>query len=362
MLPAPPPKILANQKIAVLSPAFAAPGFAPAVHEQAIRRLCALTGCDTVEYPTTRQLGAPAPDRARDLEAAFADPRIGAIVSTIGGDDQITVIPHLDPAVLAANPKPFLGYSDNTHLHNFLSRAGVASFYGGSTQVHLGPGPAVDEVHAASLRAALLTGGLLEITEPGESEDHGVDWLDPRALTEFGTREPVPGPHDDGARGVGEDVSPWRWAGPRRAVTGRTWGGCLEVLPWVMAAGRGPADMAVLEGGVLLIETSEELPSAGEVRRLLRILGERGVLGAVDAVLAARAPTSSFEVPRGAKERARLRAEQGDVVLEEVGRYNPDAVVCVGVPFGHTRPQWVLPHGGVMTVDGVEKRVWAEYC
>ena len=119
--------------------------------------------------------------------------------------------------------------------------------------------------------------------------------------------------------------------------------------------------MAVLEGGVLLIETSEELPSAGEVRRLLRILGERGVLGAVDAVLAARPPTCSFEVPREADERARLRAEQADVVVEEVGRYNPDAVVCVGVPFGHTRPQWVLPHGGVMTVDGEARRVWAEY-
>lgn len=177
----------------------------------------------------------------------------------------------------------------------------------------------MDEVHAASLRAALLTGGRLEITEPGESEDVGVDWLDPRALTEFGTREPVPGPHDDGARGVGGGASPWRWAGPRRAVTGRTWGGCLEVLPWVMAAGRGPADMAVLEGGVLLIETSEELPRAGEVRRLLRILGERGVLGTVDAVLAARPPTSSFEAPRGAEERARLRAGQADVVLKEVG-------------------------------------------
>ena len=78
-------------------------------------------------------------------------------------------------------------------------------------------------------------------------------------------------------------------------------------------------------------------------------------------MLAARPPTSSFEAPRGAEEQARLRAEQGDVVLEEVGRYNPDAVVCVGVPFGHTRPQWVLPHGGVMTVDGAERRVWAGY-
>ena len=360
-----PPKAQPGDRIAVVSPSFAAPGFAPAMHEQAMRRLAEVTGLVPVEYPTTRQLGASPESRARDLNAAFADPQIRAVIATVGGEDQITVVGHLDADAVRADPKPFLGYSDNTNLHQWLWGNGVASFYGGSTQVHLGPGPAVDEVHAASLRAALLTGGRLEITEPGESEDHGVDWLDPRALTEFGTREPVPGPHDDGARGVGgapgAGASPWRWAGPRRAVTRRTWGGCLEVLPWVMAAGRGPADMAALEGGVLLIETSEELPNAGEVRRLLRILGEGGVLGAVDAVLAARPPTSSFEAPRGAEERARLRAEQGDVVVEEVGRYNPDAVVCVGVPFGHTRPQWVLPHGGVMTVDGEARRVWAEY-
>lgn len=251
-----------------------------------MRRLAEVTGLVPVEYPTTRQLGASPEDRARDLNAAFADPQIRAVIATVGGEDQITVIGHLDADAARADPKPFLGYSDNTNLHQWLWGNGVASFYGGSTQVHLGPGPAVDEVHAASLRAALLTGGRLEITEPGESEDHGVDWLDPRALTEFGTREPVPGPHDDGARGVGEGASPWRWAGPRRAVTGRTWGGCLEVLPW-----------------------------AGEVRRMLRILGER----AVHAVLAARPPTSSFEVPRGAVERARRRRPLGSTHRSSLG-------------------------------------------
>ena len=53
---------------------------------------------------------------ARQLHAAFADPGIRAVLATIGGDDQITVVPHLDPAVLTADPKPFLGYSDNTLL------------------------------------------------------------------------------------------------------------------------------------------------------------------------------------------------------------------------------------------------------
>lgn len=144
-------------------------------------------------------------------------------------------------------------------------------------------------------------------------------------------------------------------------MTGRTWGGNLEVLQWVLAAGRGPADVAALRGGVLLLETSEEMPSATDVRRMLRVLGERGILGEVAAVLAARPPVSDFDVRPDAEERARLRRAQADVMVETVHRYNPDAAVCVGVPFGHTRPQWILPHGGEMTVDGVEKRVWAEF-
>ena len=347
-----PPKAQPGDRIAVVSPSFAAPGFAPAVHEQAMRRLAEVTGLVPVEYPTTRQLGASPEDRARDLNAAFADPQIRAVIATVGGEDQITVIGHLDADAARADPKPFLGYSDNTNLHQWLWGLGVASFHGGSTQVHLGPGPHVDDVHAASLRAALLTGERLEVTDPGESEDVGIDWKDPRALTEFGARE---------ATWDADWGAPWRWAGPERSVTGRTWGGNLEVLQWVLTAGRFTAEPEALDGGVLLVETSEELIPAREVGWILRSLGERGILGAVDAVLAARPPVSDFDVRPDAEERARRRRAQADVVIETVQKYNPDAVVCVGVPFGHTRPQWILPHGGAMTVDGAAKRVWADY-
>jgi muramoyltetrapeptide carboxypeptidase LdcA involved in peptidoglycan recycling len=332
--------------VAVLSPSFAAPGFAPEVHEQALRRLREVTGLVPVEYPTTRRLGASAQDRAADLNAAFANPEVRAVLATIGGEDQITVVPHLDPAVVRADPKPFLGYSDNTNLLSWLWNHGIAGFYGGSTQVHLGPGPAVDEIHARSLRAALLTGERLEITEPGESEDIGRDWRDPAALSEYGEREPA---------------GPWTWAGPARAVTGRTWGGCAEVVQWILTAGRFPTDPSVLQGGVLLVETSEELIPARELGWILRSLGERGLLAAVDAVLVARPPTSSFEVRPSSPQRAARRSEQRDVAIEVVQRYNPDAVIVVGVPFGHTRPQWVLPYGGTVTVDGAVQRLWADY-
>ncbi len=341
-----PPKARPGDRIAVLSPSFAAAGAFPAVHEQAMRRLTEVTGLVPVEYPTTREVGATPRDRAADINAAFADPAIRGILAVIGGEDQITVIPHLDAELARRDPKPFLGTSDNTNLHHWLWANGIASFYGGSSQVHLGPGPGVDDIHARTLRAALITGETLEITDPGESEDVGLHWDDPRALTSFGEREPT---------------EPWSWRGPARSVTGRTWGGCIEVIEWILTAGRFPSGPEVLDGGVLIIEASEELLPARNVGWIVRSLGERGILAAVDAVLLARPPTSGFASRPAAEERAQLRAEQRDVVADLVGRYNPEAVMCAGIPFGHTRPQCIVPHGGLATVDGAARQVIADY-
>ncbi|HEY3477346.1 MAG TPA: LD-carboxypeptidase, partial [Streptomyces sp.] len=153
-----PAKPRPGDRVAILSPSSGLPGLLPLPYELGLRRLRDDFGLEPVEYPTTRRMGSTPRDRAADIHAAFADPTIKAVIASIGGDDQITVLPHLDRELLRANPKPFFGYSDNTNLLSWLWTQGVAGFYGGSTQVHLGPGPAVDEVHAASLRAALLTG------------------------------------------------------------------------------------------------------------------------------------------------------------------------------------------------------------
>lgn len=339
------PRPVPGDHVAILSPAFAAPAIAPQIHEQAMRRLRDLTGLIPVEYPTTRELDATPEARAADVNAAFADPRIRAILATIGGDDQILVVPHLDAALAQADPKPFLGYSDNTNILNWLWGLGIRGYYGGSTAVHLGPGPAVDDVHLRSLRAALLDGGALEITEPGDSEDVGRRWTDPRALTEYGDRVAT---------------EEWTWSGPAVRVEGRTWGGCLEVIDQLALADRLPTSYD-LRGGILLLETSEERPAASWVARWLRGLGERGILGAVAGVVVARPPVSDFDFRPSAEEAGSLRAAQRDVVIETVARYNPDAVVCVGVPFGHTRPQWIVPYGGAMVLDGAARTITASY-
>lgn len=339
------PKLVPGDRVAVLSPAFAAPAVAPELHDQAMRRLTELTGLIPVEFPTTRHLGASPEARAADVNAAFADPEIRAIVATIGGDDQILVVPHLDPTLALADPKPFLGYSDNTNILNWLWSLSIRGYYGGSTAVHLGPGPAIDDVHLRSLRAALLDGGEIEITEPGESEDVGRRWEDPRALAEYGDRIGTP---------------EWTWAGPAVRVEGRTWGGCLEVIDQLALADRLP-DPETLRDNILLLETSEERPAASWVARWVRGLGERGILDAVAGVVVARPPVSDFEFHPSAEEADALRAAQRDVVIETVARYNPEAVICVGVPFGHTRPQWIVPYGGTMVLDGAARTVTASY-
>lgn len=340
-----PTKAKAGDAVAVVSPSFAAPEFFPAVHEQAMRRLTEITGLVPVEYPTTRKTSSPQ-ERARDLNVAFADPEIRAVIAVIGGEDQISVIPHLDPAAVRADPKPFLGYSDNTNILNWLWNHGVAGYYGGSTQVHMGPGPGVDTCHAASLRAALISGGRMEITDPGESEDMGKRWDDPAALTHYGDREAT---------------ERWAWYGPERAVTGRTWGGCIEVIQWMLTAGRFPSDPSILDGAVLLLETSEDIIPATEFGWILRSLGERGLLSAVAAVVVARPPAQNFDMPRSPEERKAHRVEQRDTAIQITQRYNPDAVLCIGPPFGHTRPQWIVPYGGTMTIDGRLRKVWADY-
>jgi muramoyltetrapeptide carboxypeptidase len=69
--------------------------------------------------------------RARDIEQMFGDPDVDVVQVIGGGYGCSEVVSHLDLDVIAANPKPFIGYSDITVLHvAFRKHAGLVSFYG----------------------------------------------------------------------------------------------------------------------------------------------------------------------------------------------------------------------------------------
>ena len=56
---------------------------------------------------------------------AFADSSIKAIFSTVGGDESIRILPHLDLDIIRNNPKIFLGFSDMTTIHMACYQAGL---------------------------------------------------------------------------------------------------------------------------------------------------------------------------------------------------------------------------------------------
>ena len=82
---------------------------------------------------------APAAVRARDINAAFGDPGIRAIWCTRGGSTAWRLLPLLDYELIAANPKPFIGFSDVTTLHMALQqRCGLVTFHGPTANRTLG--------------------------------------------------------------------------------------------------------------------------------------------------------------------------------------------------------------------------------
>jgi muramoyltetrapeptide carboxypeptidase LdcA involved in peptidoglycan recycling len=340
-----PPKLSPGDRVAVVSPAFAAPAEFPAQHEQGLRRLREEFQLEPVEYPSTRRHSSAA-ERAADLTAAWADPSIRAVLATIGGDDQITVLRHLDPGPFRADPKPFFGFSDNTNLLNWLWTHGVAGYHGGSTMMHVARGGGLQAVSADSLRAALFTPGDLEIRPLERFTDEEVEWNEGTSLTQAPPDFPSPG---------------WFWHQPDRVVSAPAWGGSLEILHWTLAADRWVRPVEDYAGCVLLLETSEEMPSGGEVYRMLRNFGERGLLEQFPAILVATAKATVFFDPRPVEERDRYREEQREAVLRALEAYNPGALAVFGVDFGHTSPQWVLPYGGRITVDGPARRITAHY-
>lgn len=130
--PVKPAPLRTGAKLAVLSPASTPK---PELVHQGMARL------EELGYRTA--LGKHALDRGplyyagrlehrlEDLHAAFADPSIDGIICTRGGWGSAELLPYLDVALIRANPKAFIAYSDHTALHCWLHREGnLISFHG----------------------------------------------------------------------------------------------------------------------------------------------------------------------------------------------------------------------------------------
>ena len=168
-------------------------------------------------------------ERAADLNAAIRDPEVRAILCLRGGCGSLRLLADVDTDALRADPKPIIGFSDITALHQVWHQVGVPSVHG-----------AVAGSRASTVRQ-LLVG---ERGEPVRSDSAQFG----AGLTTTGT------------------------------VSGPLFGGNLDML----ARGVGVVDND-LEGHVLLLETHREV-GLGMVDRALTQLLLSGALAGVSGV------------------------------------------------------------------------------
>ena len=320
-----PRRLAPGDSVAVLSPSWGGPSVFPHVYEHGLAVL-QTWGLAVREYPSTRaeasRLRHDPRLRADDLNAAFADPSIRAIFTSIGGDDSIRLLPLLDEAVIAASPKILIGYSDTTTLLAAVRRLGMVTF------------------HGPAIMAGFSQMGAL----PREYRAHVHDMLfEPRSTHEYVAYEDYvegyPDWHDPANVGRANELLPddgWRLLQGSGRVSGELFGGCLEVLDWLRGTSAWPAGDE-WSGRLLFFEPSEEKPTPLQVARILRSFGVMGLFDRVTGVLVGRARDHTAE------EKAAIDAAIQQVIAEEFGR--PDLPIVANLPFGHTDPQWVLPLG-----------------
>jgi muramoyltetrapeptide carboxypeptidase LdcA involved in peptidoglycan recycling len=343
------PKLQRGDKVAVVSPSFAAPGVWPEVYELALTRLRDVFGLVPVEFPATKKVGASGEERAADLVAAFEDTEIKAVFASLGGDDQVTYIKNLPAEPFVNNPKPFFGFSDNSHFSNFLFLNGVPSFYGASLFTQFTIYPEMDKFTVSYLEKALFDDGEVELMESKEfcdsnlSEDGKsiVNWDQPETLSK---------------RKMYETNSGWRWDGHQNAE-GLLWGGCIECIDEMLRHGSSIPSLEQFADIVLMLESSEEMPTAENVRRVIRAFGERGILKQVQGVLVGRPKAWHFDHMNSIEKKQKFRVDQREVILKTVREYNTSIPVIQNIDFGHTDPQISMPYGSKVRIDSETKKI-----
>lgn len=334
-------KLQKGDKVAILSPSFGAPGVWPYVYELGLQRLREVFELEPVESPTTKKVGASQEERAQDLITAFEDSEIKGVITSIGGDDQVTYIKNLPTEPFVQNPKPFFGFSDSSHFMNFLWLNDIPSFYGGALFTQFAMQKQMDEYTVDYLKRAMFEEGESELQTSDIYNDEGLNWNDPNTLDQERVYE-----KNDG----------WVWDGFENGE-GVTWGGCLESIDEMLRHGVQIPSLEDFNNIVLITETSEEIPSASYVSRVYRALGERGILARIKGVMVGRPKAWEFDKQNSKEQKQEYREQQRRAILDVVRKYNPSIPVIQNMDFGHTDPQIPLPYGSPAKLDSMSKRI-----
>jgi len=114
--------------------------------------------------------------RVAELEHMFTNPAVRAVLCARGGYGANYLLPHLDVNKILANPKPFIGYSDNTCLLTWFADHGMATFHGPMAAKDFASAQGVDVdwwkavLGSDATLERTFAAGELQVVSPGTAE------------------------------------------------------------------------------------------------------------------------------------------------------------------------------------------------
>lgn len=304
--------------VGIVSPSwFGGPSFERRLN-RGIRQIEALgfrTRIGTHALQNAGWVSASAEERASDLHDMFRDPKVRAIIATIGGDHARQVLPLIDWDLIRANPRVFMGFSDITVLNVAIwTETGIVTFNGPSVMTDWAEYPAMP-AYARNAALAAITR-----PEPAGVLRSAAAWTE--ELLDWETGE------DETRARVMTPSHGWTWL-REGSAEGRLIGGCLESLQHL----RGTRWWPDFTHAILFLETAEERPSPATVDGIFSDYENMGVLGRIRGMVVAR--------PYGYTDDDRL--ELHEVIRERTARWA--IPVLADVDAGHTSPILTLPIG-----------------
>jgi muramoyltetrapeptide carboxypeptidase len=273
-------------------------GFRPKLMPNAGRKTYYLAGDDA--------------ERAADLNAAFADPKVDAVWCVRGGYGANRILPYLDYETIRKNPKPFIGFSDITAAHNAIHRlTGLVTFHGPVA------GSVMSEFTLAAFKKVLMEGWKGRIAE----------------APQFIPREGV----------VNRNNRVWKLR-PGKA-RGRLVGGNISVFATLVGTPFEPE----LKGRILFLEEIGEEPC--RIDRWLTGFLLTGKLAGLAGVALGKFSDCGPQAYEPGRDGLGTWSWQ-EVCADRFGKLG--IPVVAGLAFGHVAENATLPVGAMAELDGDE--------
>jgi len=266
--------------------------------------------------------------RAEDLMNAFLDKSIKGIISCIGGNDSIRMLPYIDFNIIRENPKVFIGYSDTTISHFICLKAGLSSIYGPSVLMDFAENVKMSDYTISSIKKTLFSNEIIgNISSSNEWTSEYLPWL-------------IENKNIERKYSLNDGYEVLQG---NKKTTGRLIGGCLSVIEFMKGTSLFP-DIDSFNDTILFLETCEEMEPVWYVENCLRNYGVMGILDRINGIIFAKPYHNTYY------------DEYKDVIKKILKEYNrEDMPVLYNLNFGHTEPKICLPYGALAQIDSENK-------